>query len=146
LPGTCNPSYLGGWDWEDYGSRPAQANSSQDFISQIIRTKWAESVVQVVECLLCKHEILSSNPNPTKKKKNVIIHKKYKIFYPGIQDPPRTAPNLLYQSCILLLQHDSNLKIQSNQIYTCNAFSCFCACTFLFMLLDNLLALAMKKK
>jgi hypothetical protein len=19
---TCNPSYLGGWDWEDQGSRP----------------------------------------------------------------------------------------------------------------------------
>jgi hypothetical protein len=24
---TCNPSNLGGWDWEDLGSRPAWANS-----------------------------------------------------------------------------------------------------------------------
>jgi hypothetical protein len=25
-----NLSYLGGWDWEDLGSRPAQANSLKD--------------------------------------------------------------------------------------------------------------------
>jgi hypothetical protein len=34
LPGmvahTCNSSYLGSWDQEDRGLRPAQANSSQD--------------------------------------------------------------------------------------------------------------------
>jgi hypothetical protein len=27
---TCNPSYLGNWDWKDRGSRPAWANSSWD--------------------------------------------------------------------------------------------------------------------
>jgi hypothetical protein len=31
---TCNPSYLGGRDQEDHGSKPAQANSSQDPISK----------------------------------------------------------------------------------------------------------------
>jgi hypothetical protein len=29
---TCNPSYLGGRDQEDWSSKPAQANSSWDFI------------------------------------------------------------------------------------------------------------------
>jgi hypothetical protein len=37
-PGTvahaCNPSYLGGRDQKDHGSKPAQANSSQDPISK----------------------------------------------------------------------------------------------------------------
>jgi hypothetical protein len=32
---TCHPSYLGGWDREDWGLRPAPANSSQDLISKI---------------------------------------------------------------------------------------------------------------
>jgi hypothetical protein len=31
---TCNPSYSGGRDQEDEGSKPAQANSSQDLISK----------------------------------------------------------------------------------------------------------------
>jgi hypothetical protein len=30
-------------------------------------------VIQAVECLLCKHETLSSNPNSTKKKKRFLI-------------------------------------------------------------------------
>jgi hypothetical protein len=32
---ACNPSYLGGWDQEDHGSRPSRANSSWDPISKI---------------------------------------------------------------------------------------------------------------
>jgi hypothetical protein len=24
---ACNPSYLGGWEWEDHVSRPSQSNS-----------------------------------------------------------------------------------------------------------------------
>jgi hypothetical protein len=47
----------------------SRANSSQDPISKITRAKWTEGVIQAVKCLLCKHEALSSNPNPTKKKK-----------------------------------------------------------------------------
>jgi hypothetical protein len=27
---ACNPSYLGGWDWEDQDLKPAWAESSQD--------------------------------------------------------------------------------------------------------------------
>jgi hypothetical protein len=27
---ACNPSYFRGWDQEDWGSRPARANSSWD--------------------------------------------------------------------------------------------------------------------
>jgi hypothetical protein len=37
---TCNPSYLGDWDQEDHGSRPAQTNSSGDPVSKIARPKW----------------------------------------------------------------------------------------------------------
>jgi hypothetical protein len=32
------------WDQDDHGSRPAQANSSQDPICKIIRAKWPEGV------------------------------------------------------------------------------------------------------
>jgi hypothetical protein len=53
---------LGVADWEDGDLRPAQANSSQDPIFKITRTK-------MVEHLLCKHEALSSNFIPTIKEK-----------------------------------------------------------------------------
>jgi hypothetical protein len=33
------------------------------------RAKWTGDVVQAVESLLCKSEVLSSNSSPTKKKK-----------------------------------------------------------------------------
>jgi hypothetical protein len=29
---TCNPSYVGGWDREDRGSKPAQMNTSWDYL------------------------------------------------------------------------------------------------------------------
>jgi hypothetical protein len=48
-------------------SRPAWANSLRDPISKITRAKRMGVVAQTVECLLCKHEALSSNSNPTKK-------------------------------------------------------------------------------
>jgi hypothetical protein len=47
------------------------ANSSQDPISKITRAKWTEGMSQVVEHLLYKHESLSSNPIPQKRKKAV---------------------------------------------------------------------------
>jgi hypothetical protein len=37
-----------------------------DPISEITRAKWTGGVAQVLECLLCKHETLSSNSSPTK--------------------------------------------------------------------------------
>jgi hypothetical protein len=36
---------------------------------KITRAKWSRGMAQVVECLLCKCEALSSNLKPTKKKK-----------------------------------------------------------------------------
>jgi hypothetical protein len=49
--------------------RSAQANSSQDLISKITRAKWTGDVARVVEHLFCKFD-LSSNPSPTREKKN----------------------------------------------------------------------------
>jgi hypothetical protein len=43
---ACNPSYIGGRDQEDHGSKPAQANSSWDSISKISNTKRAGRVAQ----------------------------------------------------------------------------------------------------
>jgi hypothetical protein len=41
---TCNPSYSGGRDQEDLGSKPAGANSLQDPIMKISITKRAGRV------------------------------------------------------------------------------------------------------
>jgi hypothetical protein len=49
---TCNPGYLGSWDWEDFSSRPAQADSSWDPISKITTAKWTGGVAQAIEHLL----------------------------------------------------------------------------------------------
>jgi hypothetical protein len=63
----CNPNCLGDWDWEDWGLRSALAVFPRNAISKIIRAKWTGGVAQVVEHLLCEHEALIANPNPTKK-------------------------------------------------------------------------------
>jgi hypothetical protein len=52
-----------------FSSRIAQANTSPNLISKRTRAKWAGGMAQTVDCLLCKHEALNSNPSPTKKKK-----------------------------------------------------------------------------
>jgi hypothetical protein len=62
---ACDPRYWRGWDQEDWGLRPVQANSSKDPISKITTAKWTVGVTQTVECLLWKHKTLSSNPSPT---------------------------------------------------------------------------------
>jgi hypothetical protein len=76
-------------DQEDYGSRPAQANSSWDPTCKITKTKWTKGVAQVVGHLLYKRETLSSNPSQIKKekRKNSLIHE------------PRISPSFL---CLLL--------------------------------------------
>jgi hypothetical protein len=74
---TCNPSCLEGWDQEDHGLKPASANSLQDPISKITRAKWTGGVAQVVQCLLCKCEALSSNSHPIKNRWFV-----YHLFLP----------------------------------------------------------------
>jgi hypothetical protein len=43
---ACNPSYSGGRDQEDSGSKPAQANSSRNPILKIPTTKRAGRVAQ----------------------------------------------------------------------------------------------------
>jgi hypothetical protein len=45
---TCNPSYSGGGDQEDQGSKPVQANSSRDPTSKTISSKRAGGVAQGV--------------------------------------------------------------------------------------------------
>jgi hypothetical protein len=93
-----NPSYLGGWDWEDQSSKPAQANSSLDPISKITSTKWTGDTAQAVECLLFKCEAPSSNPSPTK---NMYIDRFNAInnFY----CPARTLKNIFPISLIQYL-------------------------------------------
>jgi hypothetical protein len=53
--------------------RPDGANISRDPISKINRAKLTRGVAQVVEGLLCKHEVLRSNSSLTKKKKKKSI-------------------------------------------------------------------------
>jgi hypothetical protein len=64
---NCNPSYSGGRDQEDHSSKPAQANSFGDPISQRNPSqKRASGVAQVIEFLPSKHEALSSTLPPQK--------------------------------------------------------------------------------
>jgi hypothetical protein len=46
---ACNPSYLGDWDQEDQGLRPAWENSLRDAISKITRAKWTGGVAQALQ-------------------------------------------------------------------------------------------------
>jgi hypothetical protein len=62
---ACNPSYSGGRDQEDYGSKPAQANSS-------VRPYLEKSFTKVGLVEWLKVKALSSSPSTTKKKKRVI--------------------------------------------------------------------------
>jgi hypothetical protein len=75
---TCNPSYLGGWDWKDLKSRQivwetpsSKANSWRDSISKVTRVKWTESVI--LEHLLFKTQ--NWNPSSTKRKKKSAYNK-----------------------------------------------------------------------
>jgi hypothetical protein len=64
--GSCLQS-LGGRNQDDHDLWPAWENDSQDPISKSTRAKWTRGMTQVVEHLLCKPEVLSSNSSPTKK-------------------------------------------------------------------------------
>jgi hypothetical protein len=64
-----NPSYSGGRDREDQGSKPGQADSLQEPISKNPSQKRAGGVAQMVEHLPSKHEALSLNSSTAKKKK-----------------------------------------------------------------------------
>jgi hypothetical protein len=79
---TCHPSYSGGKDQEDCGSRPAQANKFVGpFLKKKIQHKTGQVSEKVEECLPSKSEALSSNPNtpfPQKKLlRTAIIRQEY---------------------------------------------------------------------
>jgi hypothetical protein len=59
---TCNPSYSGGRDQEDRGSKPARANSSHETLSR--KTQHKKGLLEWLTGLA-----LRLNPSPTKKKK-----------------------------------------------------------------------------
>jgi O-acetyl-ADP-ribose deacetylase (regulator of RNase III) len=59
---TCNPSYSGGRDQEDRGSKPTQENSSQDPLSKKTLHK-----IRLVAWI--KVKAVSSRPVPHQKKK-----------------------------------------------------------------------------
>jgi hypothetical protein len=55
VPHACNPSYSGGRDLDDYGSKSIWANSSQDPTLKILNEKRTNWVIQEVELLPTKH-------------------------------------------------------------------------------------------
>jgi hypothetical protein len=60
------PIILATWDAET--RRITVQGQPGGIIRETSSPKWTGGVAQVVECLLCKPKILSSNPNSTKKK------------------------------------------------------------------------------
>jgi hypothetical protein len=44
----CNPSYLGGWDWEDCNSRSARQIVHKILSPKIEKAKWTGGVAQVI--------------------------------------------------------------------------------------------------
>jgi hypothetical protein len=48
---ACNPSYLGGSDWEDHGLRQIVSETP---ISRTTRAKWTRGVAQVLQHVLCE--------------------------------------------------------------------------------------------
>jgi hypothetical protein len=74
LPPLCQwliPVILALWDAEIWRitvqDKPRQI-VHETSVSRIIRTKYTGGVAKEAECLLCKHEDLSSNTNPNPEK------------------------------------------------------------------------------
>jgi hypothetical protein len=73
---TCNPSYSGGRDQEDQGSKPARGNSSgKNPIWKNPSQKKKKKKVGLVEWL--KVKALSSSPSTREKKKKKSLKNKY---------------------------------------------------------------------
>jgi hypothetical protein len=53
---TCNPTYSGGRDQEDHGSKPAGQIVHKTLSRNYPKQKRGGGVAQVVECLPSKHE------------------------------------------------------------------------------------------
>jgi hypothetical protein len=80
VDGACNSNYSGGRDQEDQGLRPAQGKSKT--LYQTCPTqKMAVRVAQVVKWLSSKHELMSSNPNSAKTKRNKQTTKKQNLGF-----------------------------------------------------------------
>jgi hypothetical protein len=56
--------------------QPRQIVWLRSHFQKITRAKWTGRMTQVVECLLWKYKVLSSNPSPPRKKKNPKNHSK----------------------------------------------------------------------
>jgi hypothetical protein len=54
--------------WEAEIRRIMAEGQPWQMVCETPSPKWSGDIVQVMECLLCKHEALSSNPSSTKKK------------------------------------------------------------------------------
>jgi hypothetical protein len=67
---ACNSSYLGGRNQEDHGSKPGWGGGGNTLIQKYPTRKEAGGVAQVIaERLPSKHNILSSNSNPSAEKR-----------------------------------------------------------------------------
>jgi hypothetical protein len=74
---ACNPSYLGGWNLEDHGLRPAWANSTQDSISKNNQSKmdWmcgSSSRVPALQIWSPELNPSQNNQPPPSKKKSTL--------------------------------------------------------------------------
>jgi hypothetical protein len=101
--------------------RPAKANSSRDLpISKINRGKWIGDVAKVVECLICKCEVLSSNFSQPPTKNAIYIIMNILYLKNGSDE------NKIYQP--VFVGHCSrtiNSKNVYNNSYIKNLIECF---------------------
>jgi hypothetical protein len=119
---------LGDWDWENWSSRPAWANSWQDHISKITRAKWTGGMAQAEEPLLyCFTWGLSEFKlqSHLKKIRQYTIHTFFllslkirtKGFFFSIVIPKRVHclyPSFIFQNTISFLQlSKSNFPLRS---------------------------------
>jgi hypothetical protein len=86
---VCNPSYSGGRDHEDCGSKPARGNSSQDPISK-------KPFIKTGLVGWLKVEALSSNPSTAKKREKPVTDSQICLTgsLPNAAQRPRETPFL----------------------------------------------------
>jgi hypothetical protein len=86
---------LATWEAEigrmEFWGQPGQIVHETSIFKKITRTKWAGGVAHTVEHLLCKCEIMCSNPSPTRKKEKQIPHVVYFIFFLSLTLEPHST-------------------------------------------------------
>jgi hypothetical protein len=97
----CNPSYSGGRDQEDGGSKPAQATSSQDPISKKASTKkgWWSGL----RCRTCIQHSNPSTMNQKKEKKDSVRagwKKELTLIFPHCHSQPDPFVNSKPEICV----------------------------------------------